>query len=147
MVIGIFGESCTGKSTIAEALKKELNATIYSGKDYLRLHKNEAEAKKLFVDMLIEHTQKDDSIIYVISEREHLQLLPQGAIRVLVTADIDIIKERFAKRMNGNLPVPVATMLVKKHGMFDNECCDIHIKSGEKAVDDICSEIIRKSVK
>ena len=37
MLIGIIGESCTGKSTLAERLKAQLNAEVYTGKDYLRL--------------------------------------------------------------------------------------------------------------
>ena len=41
MVIGIFGESCTGKSTLAEKLKTQLDAEVYTGKDYLRLAKND----------------------------------------------------------------------------------------------------------
>jgi len=31
--------------------------------------------------------------------------------------------------MRGNLPVPVATMLERKHGCFDAEKCDIHVVS------------------
>ncbi len=46
VVIAIFGESCTGKSTIAERLKNNINATVYTGGDYLRLAKNETDAKK-----------------------------------------------------------------------------------------------------
>ena len=48
MVIGIFGESCTGKSTIAEKLKELIKVQIYTGKDYLRLEKNEVAAKQAF---------------------------------------------------------------------------------------------------
>lgn len=48
MVIGIIGESCTGKSTLSDKLKSLLGAEVYTGKDYLRLAKNEAIAKKLF---------------------------------------------------------------------------------------------------
>ena len=29
MVIAIFGENCTGKSTLAEKLKNEFNAVVY----------------------------------------------------------------------------------------------------------------------
>ena len=38
MVIAIFGESCTGKSTLARALKERLGGEVYTGKDYLRKH-------------------------------------------------------------------------------------------------------------
>lgn len=39
MVIAIFGESCTGKSTLARALKERLGGEVYTGKDYLRMAK------------------------------------------------------------------------------------------------------------
>ena len=55
----------------------------------------------------------------MISEPEHLALLPDGAVRILVSADLDTIKARFRNRMHGNLPAPVAEMLEKKHGIFD----------------------------
>ena len=56
----------------------------------------------------------------MIADPEHVKLLPVGAIRILVTADLETIKERFTARMHGNLPAPVALMLERKHGMFDS---------------------------
>ena len=47
MVIGIIGESCTGKSFLADQLKDVFHAQVYTGKDYLRLAGNEAIAQKL----------------------------------------------------------------------------------------------------
>lgn len=145
MVIGIIGESCTGKSTLAEKLKSMLNAEVYTGKDYLRLAKNEAIAKKLFQKKL-EDAISGTHIIYVISEKEHLPLLPDKAYRVLVTADLCVIKDRFAQRMRGTLPAPVATMLEKKHGCFNAEKYDVHITSDrddfEQACLSICSSIL-----
>ena len=138
MVIAIIGESCVGKSTIAEKLKDRLNAEVYSGKDYLRFAKNEEEAIKLFREKLADESQ---NIIYVISEKEHLAFLPQSAVKVLVTADISVIKERFAKRTGGKLPPPVADMLERKHGMFDGIPADIHVVSGEDAIEDVCDRI------
>lgn len=121
MVITFFGESCTGKSTVADHVKAELAADLFSGKDYLRLAKNPAEAQALFTKHLLDHQDTADVVVYVVSEKEHLAFLPPKAIRVLFTADIQTIKERFAKRMNGNLPAPVAAMLERKHGAFDSE--------------------------
>ncbi len=112
MVIGIFGESCTGKSTLAEKIAASLSCEIFTGKDYLRLAKNENIAKVMFQKKLAAAV-KGENMIYVISEKEHLPLLPEGAIRILVTADLDTIKSRFAQRMHGNLPAPVAAMLEK----------------------------------
>lgn len=126
MVIGIFGESCTGKSTLAEKLSVCFPCEIVTGKDYLRLAKNEGIAKALFQKKL-NTAVNGENIIYVISEKEHLALLPEGALRILVTADLELIKTRFAQRMRGVLPAPVAAMLEKKHGCFDAEPCDIHV--------------------
>ena len=129
MLIAIFGESCTGKSTLANALAQKLNAEIYTGKDYLRLAKNENIARVLFQKEL-NAAVNGENIIYVIAEKEHLALLPEGAMRILVTADLELIKARFTERMHGNLPVPVAAMLERKHGCFDNKPRDYHIISG-----------------
>ena len=140
MVIGIFGESCKGKTTLAAQLKESINAQVYTGKDYLRLEKNEAAAKQSFQEKLCEAIH-GENIIYVISEKEHLALLPDGSTRVLVTADLETIKTRFAERMHGNLPAPVAAMLERKHGCFDTEPHDIHVISGNTSVDDVCKKI------
>ncbi len=145
MVIGIFGESCTGKSTLADKLKESINAQVYTGKDYLRLEKNEAAAKQSFRKKLCEAIN-GENIIYVISEKEHLQLLPDGSIRILVTADLEIIKTRFAGRMHGNLTAPVAAMLERNHGSFDMEPHDIHVISGQTSLDDVCRMLTSRSL-
>lgn len=145
MVIGIFGESCTDKSTLADKLKENLDAQVYTGKDYLRLDKNEAAAKHAF-QMKLSEAIKGENIIYVISEKEHLSLLPDGSIRILVTADLEVIKTRFAQRIHGNLPAPVAAMLEKKHGCFDNEPHDIHVISGHTSIDDVCRKIAAMNI-
>ena len=143
MVIGIFGESCTGKSTLAEKIAASFPCEVYTGKDYLRLAKNENIAKVMFQKKLTAAVN-GENIIFVISEKEHLPLLPEGAFRILVTADLDLIKSRFAQRMRGNLPVPVATMLEKKHGCFDAEHYDLHMISGETNLDTIVELIKAK---
>ncbi len=142
MVIGIFGESCTGKSTLAQKLAASLPCEIVTGKDWLRLAKNENIARMLFQKKL-KAAVSGENVIYVISEQEHLELLPEGALRVLVTADLEIIKTRFAQRMRGNLPGPVAAMLEKKHGCFDAQPHDIHVISGETNLDDVIAQLVR----
>ena len=121
-----------GKSTLADLLCQRLDAEVFTGKDYLRLAKNEAIAKKMFQNKL-EDAGSGKHIIYVISEKEHLNLLPAGAVRVLMTADLELILERFARRMRGSLPEPVRQMLIKKHGIFDCENCFIRIHNNEGA--------------
>ena len=143
MVIGIFGESCTGKSTLAAKITEKIPCEVFTGKDYLRLAKNENVAKLMFQKKLA-GAVNGENIIYVISEKEHLSLLPEGALRILVTADLETIKSRFAQRMHGVLPAPVAAMLEKKHGCFDTQPHEIRMMSDETDPDAVVEEVIRK---
>lgn len=140
MLIAIFGENCTGKSTLAHKLAEKHNAEIYTGKDYLRLAKNESIAFKLFQKKLKEAVS-GENLIYVISEKAHLAYLPEGCIRILVTAELEVIKERFAARMRGKLPGPVASMLERNHGCFDREPHDYHVVSGITDLDILTNSI------
>ncbi len=142
MLIAIFGESCTGKTTLAERINAAAHGKIYSGKDYLRLAKNDSEAVQLF-QTLLAGAVHGENVIYVITEREHLALLPGGAIRILVTAELDTIKERFSARTHGHLPAPVAAMLEKKHGCFDEEPHDFHVHNGYPDAGEICQSIFK----
>ena len=140
MLIGIIGENCSGKSTLAEAIKDALGAEIMTGKDYLRMAKSESEAVSLFQEKL-RNAVSGDNLIYVISEPEHAALLPEGAVRILVSADLDTIKKRFQKRMRGNLPAPVAQMLERKHGMFDDGVYDYRYDGVNGDARDLCEAL------
>lgn len=119
MLIAVIGENCTGKSTLANAIQKALGGEIVTGKDYLRMAKSESEAAGLFKQKLAAAVD-GGNLFYVITEPEQLAFLPDGAVKILVKADLDTIKERFKARMHGTLPPPVAQMLEKKHGIFDD---------------------------
>ena len=56
-------------------------------------------------------------------------------MRILVTAPLDVIQERFAKRTGGKLPPPVAAMLARKHGSFDGEPHDLRVENGQADTD------------
>jgi len=139
MTVGIFGESCTGKSTLAKLLQEKIGGAVWSGKDYLRLAKSEEAAKAAFREKM----QSGENVIYVIAEKEQLALLPGDAVRVLVTAELSLILERFAARMRGNLPPPVKAMLERKHGCFDGEFCHVHIRSGEDSAEEAAEKILK----
>lgn len=126
MLIAIIGENCTGKSTLAEKINQFIPAKIYSGKDYLRLEKNPSLALEKFRKILNESVNHDD-VIYIITEKEHLSLLPEGTFKIVVTSELKTIKERFRERMRGNLPVAVEKMLESKHGLYDHLECDIKL--------------------
>ena len=137
MVFGIIGENCSGKSTLAESIKVTLGGEIITGKDYLRMAKSESEAVSLFREKL-RSAVSGDNIIYVIADQEHVNLLPDGAVRILVTADLETIKERFRARMHGNLPAPVALMLERKHGLFDSGESDYHFDGAKGDAGSFC---------
>lgn len=129
MVICLMGESCTGKSTAADFIEKETGAKIFTGKDYLKLAKNENEAKKAFKTLLESKVKDTEGIAFVVSEKEDLILVPDNALRILFTADIDVIKERFRTRMRGNLNPAIEKMLERKAGLFSEEHHDLVIES------------------
>jgi len=135
MLIAIIGENCVGKSTLANKIIEKLSAKIFSGKDYLRLEKNPSAAAEKFKATLKESV-RGDNIIYLITEKEHVQLLPEGAFRIVLTAELDTIKARFKERMMGNLPLPVEKMLEAKHGMYDTLACNIKLDSNYN-IDDV----------
>ena len=145
MVIGIIGENCSGKSTLAGRIKDAVGAEIVTGKDYLRMAKSEAEAGRLFREKL-KAAVDGGNVIYVISEPEQLALLPDGAARILVSADLDTIKERFKARMHGVLPVPVERMLEKKHGMFDGGIYDFHFDGANGDAAALCGQLRKKRI-
>lgn len=143
MVIAIIGESCTGKSALADALREKLDAQVFTGKDYLRLHGNEAMAQRLFMKKLTDAVE-GENVIFVLTEPELMKLVPAGAFRILVTEELDVIKERFAVRMRGVLPPPVAAMLERKHGCFDGEPCDLRVHAGKPSAAEVCEILLNK---
>ena len=134
MVLAIIGENCVGKSTLADKINEKLGAKIYAGKDYLRLEKNPSAAEQAF-KKLLQDAVSGEHIIYLITEKEHLSLLPEGAFKIVLTAELDVIKSRFKERMRGNLPLPVEKMLEAKHGMYDDIPCDLKLDRDYKIED------------
>ena len=126
MLIAVIGENCVGKSTLANKINEKLNAKIYTGKDYLRLEKNPTVALETFKKIL-QDAVLGDNIIYLITEKEHLALLPNNTFKIVLTCDLAVIKERFKERMRGNLPMPLEKMLEAKHRMYDNLECDLKL--------------------
>ena len=142
MLIVIIGENCVGKTTLANKLNEKLGATIYAGKDYLRLEKNLSAAAETFKATL-KASLKGNNIIYLITEKEHIQLLPEGAFRIVLSAELEVIKERFKARMRGNLPMPVEKMLEAKHGMYDSLDCNLKL-DGNYNIEDVLSALSLK---
>ena len=126
MLIAIIGENCVGKSTLANKIGERFDVKIYAGKDYLRLEKNPSMALEKFKEILKESVT-GATVIYLLTEKEHLSLLPEGAIKLVLTAELEVIKERFKERMRGNLPLPLEKMLETKHGIYDDLDCALKL--------------------
>ena len=62
------GESCTGKSTLAEAVEKGIGGEIYSGQDYMRLAKCQGEAERLFIRTM-EQAVNGSNLIFIVPEK------------------------------------------------------------------------------
>lgn len=140
MLIVIVGENCVGKSTLANEISKAFPSRIYSGKDYLRLEKSPQVAEQKFKEILA-HAVNGENVIYLITEKEHLRLVPNGARIIVLTAELEEIKQRFKQRMRGVLPAPVEKMLETRHGVFDDLPCDIKIKNGRFDIQDVLKAI------
>ena len=142
------GQSCTGKSTAADKLKEQMNVEIYSGKDYLRMAKNESEAWKLFYDKLEKAASNKDkskeSIIYVITEIELLNRVKaiEDAYMIKFNAPLEIIKTRFADRMNGRLPQPVEKMIEKQYLEWESVTGDLNIDTSDNDMEEIIDFIL-----
>ncbi len=143
MLYCFMGMSCTGKSTISGEMERRTGAEVFSGKDYYRLAKNTADAARLFQEKMNAALHGDGTIIYVISETEDLELVPDGAVRVLFTAELPIVKQRFAARMHGVLPPPVEAMLERKALDWKDVPTHLTIDTGcGKPPSELCEEIM-----
>jgi len=147
MLYIFMGPSCSGKSSTASELKKITDVQIYSGKDYLRMDKNENKAWKLFEEKLKEACNNKDlnskSIIYVITEKKDILKLKfiDEAITINFTADAEIIKSRFAKRMNGVLPKPVENMIDKQLLEWKDTTAKLYVDTSKDRASDIAKKV------
>ena len=146
MLLCFMGASCTGKSTAAEKLSEINDWKVYTGKEYLKLAKNAGEAAAVFNSILQKAALGEDNIIYVVSELRDLELIPKQAYRVLFTAELGVMKQRFAERMHGNLPPAVSAMLERKAVEWSRCPHDLLIESHLYDIAETV-EIIRKSLK
>ena len=143
MLIAVIGENASGKTTLAAALQDALGAEIVSGRDYLRMAKSESEALSLFRQKL-RAAVAGKPLVYVVSEPELVRLLPEEAVRILVSADLATIKERFRARLHGNLPEPVARMLEDRHGQFDGGNYDYRFDGAAGDPAALCGELKKR---
>jgi len=147
MLYVFMGPSCSGKSSAAKELKKLTDVQIYTGKDYLRMDKNENSAWGIFEEKLKEASGNKDldsqSIVYIISEKKDILKLKfiDEAITINFTADAEIIKSRFAKRMNGVLPKPVENMIDKQLFEWKDTTAKLYVDTSKDRASDIAKKV------
>jgi cytidylate kinase len=140
MVIALFGASCTGKTSVAEILASKLGARVFNGKEYLKLAKNNIEAGKAFKKVL---NDSPENIIYVISDLEDYQFVPDSAYKVRFSASLETMKNRFAKRINSPVSDPIVKMLEKKSELWQQKACDLSVDSDEEDAERISNMILK----
>jgi hypothetical protein len=124
MLLILFGPSCSGKKTIANIISGSVGAKIWKGKEYVRLGKTEREAWKNFEKYLSVAAEApqltEKSIIFITEDPGQLvlELTPTSYVRVIhITAGLEILKQRFSRRLRAPLPAPVERMLLRQiHG-------------------------------
>lgn len=127
------GPSCSGKSTTAIQVKDLIGAEIFTGRDYLRMAKNQNEAWRVFYEKLsnaaFNQESASENIIYLITEKAQLDKIAsiKGSCKVKFTASLETIKSRFSQRMHGKLPPPVEKMLVNQYEEWKNIKGDINV--------------------
>ena len=146
MLYVFMGPSCSGKSSTAKELKKLTDVQIYTGKDYLRMAKNESRAWEIFEEKLKEASSNKDlnsqSIVYIISEKKDISKLKLiDAITINFTAGAEIIKSRFAQRMNGVLPKPVEDMIEKQLTEWKDINAKLHVDTSNNNAKDIAQKV------
>lgn len=147
MLYIFMGQSCSGKSTAADRIRELTGAEIFSGKDYLRMAKNEAEAWRLFHEKLASASSVDntqESILYLVTEISQLEKLRDlgDATRVKFSASLDVIKERFSRRMHGRLPEPVEKMLTNQYAQWILVEADVHVDTTENPAPDEIARLL-----
>jgi len=146
MLYVFMGPSCSGKSSVARELKNLINIQIYTGKDYLRMAKNEHDAWKVFNEELKKASNNKElnsqSIVYVISEKNDVSKIEclDNAVTIKFTANSEVIKSRFAQRMKGTLPKPVEKMLEQQLLDWKNVNAKLHVDTSTETL----AEVVKK---
>lgn len=149
MLIVFYGPGCSGKSSVAEIVAQRTGAEVWTGKDYLRLAKNEASARAEFIRRMkaaAEHPSLNtESMIYVLTGTPASipELAEMNHVRTIgFTADIETLKSRFAPRTGGRVPPPVAAMLERAKAASDAVDADSRFDTTDSEAVDIADAII-----
>ena len=121
MVIALIGGRCCGKSALAKAICDKVHAQLFTGRSYMDLDPEENKARAIFRQMLLEEEFTADYVIYIVTDRELMSLLPPRCLRVLCKASLKTVMARFSEQIQSPLTPAMTAMLKKQYNSFD-EC-------------------------
>lgn len=127
MVIALIGGRCCGKSALAKAICEKVHAAVYTGCSYRDLAPEEEAARAKFRELLAAAQPGEDYVIYLVTDKSLLNVLPDGCLRILCKAQLKTVKERFAAQMGEPLTLPMSTMLERQYNSFDDCPHDIFL--------------------
>lgn len=150
MVLVFYGPSCSGKSSAARSIAERTGATIWTGKDYLRLAKTEPAAWKEFVRLLARAARSSrlslDSIVFVTTDPATLMrhVGDLGTVYwVRFDASLETLAKRFALRIGGSVSPPMRTMLERSREATLASPADLLVDSTERTQRSIVEEVLR----
>ena len=121
MVIALIGGRCCGKSALAKAICDKVHAALFTGRSYMELDPDEPTARARFRQLLLGEQFTDSYVIYIVTDRELMELLPPRCLKVLCKANIKTVMARFSEQMQEPLTPAMTAMLKKQYNSFD-EC-------------------------
>ena len=127
MVIALIGGRCCGKSDLAKAICDKVLARLFTGRSYMELADSEPEARAAFRQLLEQAQHTEDYVIYIVTDRELMELLPPRCLRVLCKASLKTVKARFSAQMQEPLTSAMAAMLKKQYDSFDDCPHDLRV--------------------
>ena len=127
MVIALIGGRCCGKSDLAKAICDKVLARLFTGRSYMELADSEPEARAAFRQLLEQAQHTEDYVIYIVTDRELMELLPPRCLRVLCKASLKTVKARFSAQMQEPLTAAMAAMLKKQYDSFDDCPHDLRV--------------------
>ncbi|MDY0093556.1 MAG: AAA family ATPase [Candidatus Vecturithrix sp.] len=141
------GPSGSGKSTCAKNIAKQGRWNIYTGKDYLRLAKNEAEAWSKFMAQLKENDAHGMNSIIVITEIELLKKVKEieQVCIIRFTANEDVLLKRFIARINNHSNPTFAKMIKNQKMKWDQSGIDYVIDTTENNEERTMKKILEQN--
>lgn len=150
MLLVLFGPSCSGKSSVASIIRDRRGASVWTGRDYLRLAKSEQRAWRSFLDLLIAAAgnsgMSEDSIVYVAADVGYVRRVVEqahGAVPVRLVADLATLESRFAPRVGGAISPAIRAMLKRSRDAAAEEPAALAFDTTKMSGEEVAESILK----